>query len=34
VPRIGLVNMHDTVDSSAWRTEIGWPIFATGIQTS
>ncbi|HEY4224521.1 MAG TPA: MerR family transcriptional regulator [Pseudolysinimonas sp.] len=25
-----LVDRHDTADSSAWRTEIGWPIFATG----
>ena len=24
-----LVDRHDTADSSAWRTEIGWPIFAT-----
>jgi DNA-binding transcriptional MerR regulator len=25
-----LVDRHDTADASAWRTEIGWPIFATG----
>jgi DNA-binding transcriptional MerR regulator len=24
-----LVDRHDTADASAWRTEIGWPIFAT-----
>jgi DNA-binding transcriptional MerR regulator len=29
-----LVDMHDTADSSAWRTEIGWPIFATGLKNS
>jgi hypothetical protein len=25
-----LVGPHDTSDTSAWRTEIGWPIFHTG----
>jgi DNA-binding transcriptional MerR regulator len=25
-----LVDRHDTADATAWRTEIGWPIFATG----
>jgi DNA-binding transcriptional MerR regulator len=25
-----LVGRHDTSDDSAWRTEIGWPIFNTG----
>lgn len=25
-----LVGRHDTADESAWRTEIGWPIFSTG----
>jgi len=25
-----LVGPHDTPDSSRWRTEIGWPVFATG----
>jgi hypothetical protein len=25
-----LVGPHDTADASAWRTEIGWPIFQTG----
>jgi DNA-binding transcriptional MerR regulator len=25
-----LVGPHDTSDASAWRTEIGWPIFQTG----
>jgi len=25
-----LVGRHDTPDASAWRTEIGWPIFSTG----
>jgi DNA-binding transcriptional MerR regulator/effector-binding domain-containing protein len=25
-----LVSSHDTHDPSAWRTEIGWPIFRTG----
>ena len=24
------VNRHHTADSARWRTEIGWPIFATG----
>jgi DNA-binding transcriptional MerR regulator len=27
---IYLVGPHDTTDQRAWRTEIGWPIFATG----
>jgi DNA-binding transcriptional MerR regulator len=27
-----LVGLHDTPDQSAWRTEIGWPIFQTGQQ--
>jgi DNA-binding transcriptional MerR regulator/effector-binding domain-containing protein len=26
-----LVGPGDTADESAWRTEIGWPVFATGI---
>jgi DNA-binding transcriptional MerR regulator len=26
-----LVGRHDTPDESAWRTEIGWPIFSTGV---
>ena len=25
-----LVGRHETADESAWRTEIGWPIFSTG----
>jgi DNA-binding transcriptional MerR regulator len=25
-----LIDRHDTADETAWRTEIGWPIFATG----
>ena len=25
-----LVGRHDTADETAWRTEIGWPVFATG----
>jgi effector-binding domain-containing protein len=25
-----LVGPQDTPDTSAWRTEIGWPIFRTG----
>jgi DNA-binding transcriptional MerR regulator len=25
-----VVGPHDTTDESAWRTEIGWPIFQTG----
>jgi DNA-binding transcriptional MerR regulator len=25
-----LIDRHDTADASAWQTEIGWPIFATG----
>lgn len=25
-----LVGPQDTSDASAWRTEIGWPIFQTG----
>ena len=25
-----LVGPHDTPEESAWRTEIGWPIFQTG----
>ena len=25
-----LVDGHDTEDSAQWRTEVGWPIFATG----
>ena len=24
-----LSGRHDTADESAWRTEIGWPIFQT-----
>ncbi|MCU1477695.1 MAG: transcriptional regulator, MerR family, partial [Subtercola sp.] len=24
-----LIDHHDTADATAWRTEIGWPIFAT-----
>jgi DNA-binding transcriptional MerR regulator len=26
-----LVGRHDTSEESAWRTEIGWPIFSTGV---
>jgi hypothetical protein len=26
-----LVDRDDTPDSSAWRTEVGWPIFSTGM---
>jgi DNA-binding transcriptional MerR regulator len=26
-----VVDRHDTADPTAWRTEIGWPIFATGL---
>jgi DNA-binding transcriptional MerR regulator len=26
-----LVSRHDTSDEAAWRTEIGWPIFSTGV---
>jgi len=26
-----LVERHDTPDETAWRTEIGWPIFQTGM---
>jgi DNA-binding transcriptional MerR regulator len=26
-----LVSRHDTSDESTWRTEIGWPIFSTGV---
>ncbi len=25
-----LVDRHDTVDPREWRTEVGWPVFATG----
>ena len=25
-----VVDRHDTADSLAWRTEIGWPVFTTG----
>ncbi len=25
-----VVGGQDTIDTAAWRTEIGWPIFATG----
>ena len=25
-----LVGLHETTDDSAWRTEVGWPIFQTG----
>ena len=25
-----LVGRHDTADETAWRTEIGWPVFHTG----
>ena len=24
-----IVGRQDTADTSAWRTEVGWPIFAT-----
>ena len=27
-----VVNAHDTSDQSEWRTEVGWPIFATGSE--
>jgi len=26
-----LIGRHDTPNEGAWRTEIGWPIFATGL---
>jgi DNA-binding transcriptional MerR regulator len=26
-----LVSSHDTEDDQAWRTEVGWPIFRTGV---
>jgi effector-binding domain-containing protein len=26
-----LVGSHDTSDERRWRTEIGWPIFRTGV---
>jgi DNA-binding transcriptional MerR regulator len=26
-----LVGRHDTPEETAWRTEIGWPIFSTGV---
>jgi len=26
-----LVGRHDTADEAAWRTEICWPIFSTGV---
>lgn len=29
-----VVGAHDTPDESAWRTEIGWPIFQTGDSAS
>ncbi|WP_101836099.1 MerR family transcriptional regulator [Frankia canadensis] len=29
-----LVGPPDTADESAWRTEIGWPVFRTGIRVS
>jgi effector-binding domain-containing protein len=29
-----LVGMNDTHDATAWRTEIGWPIFVTGGSAS
>jgi DNA-binding transcriptional MerR regulator/effector-binding domain-containing protein len=29
-----LVGAHETSDTPAWRTEIGWPIFATGSSPS
>ena len=28
-----LVDRHDTPDETTWRTEIGWPIFQTGMHT-
>jgi DNA-binding transcriptional MerR regulator/effector-binding domain-containing protein len=28
-----LVGRQDTADESAWRTEVGWPIFSTGTST-
>lgn len=27
-----VVNAHDTAEQSEWRTEVGWPIFATGSE--
>jgi hypothetical protein len=27
-----LCGRHDTPDESAWRTEIGWPIFQTSTR--
>jgi effector-binding domain-containing protein len=29
-----LVGPQDTYDANAWRTEIGWPIFQTGLGRS
>ncbi|MCU1528796.1 MAG: transcriptional regulator, MerR family [Frondihabitans sp.] len=29
-----LVGPHDTAEATAWRTEIGWPIFATAPSTA
>jgi DNA-binding transcriptional MerR regulator len=26
-----LVGSHDTQDAQAWRTEVGWPVFGTGV---
>jgi effector-binding domain-containing protein len=30
VREIYLIGPHDTNDLTAWRTEIGWPVFRTG----
>lgn len=30
---IYLVSAHETSDTTAWRTEVGWPVFATGPAT-
>jgi effector-binding domain-containing protein len=27
-----VVGRHETQDETAWRTEIGWPIFQTGAR--
>jgi DNA-binding transcriptional MerR regulator len=29
-----LIGPRDTADTTAWRTEIGWPIFRTSVQSS
>jgi DNA-binding transcriptional MerR regulator len=34
VHEVYLVGPRDTPDSTAWLTEIGWPVFRTAVQTS